>query len=74
MLLCLCCEETLGLVSMTFSFPVFLVGVLDIDFFIHEELVVHRFDGFVRCFEGVVGYETESFGDSLVVPSNLYDC
>ena len=74
MFLCLCCEKAFGLVPVTFSFSVFLVGVLDIDFFIHEELVVHGFDGFVGCFEGVVRYETESFGDSLVIASNLYDC
>lgn len=64
-------EESLRLVSVAFSFSVFLVGILYVDFFVHEELFVHAFDRFVGGFEGVVGYETETFGDTGFVAGNL---
>lgn len=51
---CLSGEETFSLISVAFTFTVFLVRVLDIDFFVHEILFIHGFDGAVGSFEGVV--------------------
>ena len=64
-------EETFGLVPMALAFAVFFVGVLNVDFFVHEVLLVHGFDGFVGGFKGVVGYEAEALGDASVITSNL---
>lgn len=50
----LSCEETLGLVSMALALAVLLVRVLHIDLFVHQKLLVHTLDRFVRGLEGVV--------------------
>lgn len=59
---------------MAFTLSVFLISILDVDFLIHQELVVHRFDCFVGGLERVVRYETEAFGYSLVVSGDLRKC
>lgn len=74
MLLGLSGQHPFRLVSVAFTFSVFLVSVLDVDFFIHQELVVHRFDCFVGGLERVVRYETEAFRYSLVVSGDLRKC
>lgn len=54
-------EESLRLVAVTLALAVFLVGVLNRDFLVHEVLTVHGFDGFIGGFEGVVGDEAVTF-------------
>lgn len=71
MLLGLSGQHSFRLVSVTFTFTVFLVSVLDVDFLIHQELVVHRFYCFIRGLERVIRDKPEAFGYSLVVPGDL---
>lgn len=56
---------------MTLPLAVFLVSVLHVDLFVHEELIMHGFDCFVRSFKRIVGYETEALRYSLVVAGDL---
>lgn len=64
-------EETLGLVAMALALAVFFVGVLHRDFFVHEVLPVHAFDGLVGRFEGVVRDEAVALGGTRLVAGNL---
>jgi len=45
------CEHSLGLVTMSISLAVFLVGILNRNFLVHEVLAVHVGNGVVRSFE-----------------------
>lgn len=67
----LCCEHSLRLISVTLSLTILLIGILDIDFFVHEKLVMHRFDSFVGSFERVVRDKAETFRYPLVITGNL---
>ena len=44
-------QHTFGSVSMSLPLAIFLVRVLDGDFFVHEVLAVHVGDSFIGCFE-----------------------
>jgi hypothetical protein len=56
---------------MSFSFAIFLVGVLDRDFLVHEVLAVHVGYGVVRGFEVGEGDEAIAFGEIAIVSRNL---
>lgn len=45
------CEHTFGFITVSLAFAIFLVRVLDRDFFVHEILTVHVGDCFVRGLE-----------------------
>ena len=64
-------QETLGLVSVALALAVLLVCILDVDFLVHEKLLVHVFYRLVGSFKGVIGDEAESFGDACIVSRNL---
>lgn len=49
--LSLVCQSSLGLVSVSLSLPILLVGILNRDVFIHDILAVHVRDGGVGGFE-----------------------
>lgn len=70
-LLCLRGEHAFCFVAVTFSFPVFLVGVLDGDVFVHEVLPVHVRDRVVGGFEGAVGDEAVAFAEAGLVSCDL---
>lgn len=59
---CLGSEHAFCLITVSFTFAVFLVGVLDCDFFVHEELAVHVGYCVVGCFEGGEAYEAVALG------------
>lgn len=64
-------QHAFSLVSMSFSFAVFLVGVLDGDFLVHKVLAVHVGDRIIGGFEVGKGYEPVAFGEVVVVSSDL---
>jgi hypothetical protein len=65
-------EETLRLVTVTFSLPVFLVRVLHVDLLVHEELLIHALNRFIRRLERVVRDKPEALGEALIVTRNLF--
>ena len=67
----LCGEETFSLVAVTLAFAILFVGILYRDFFVHEVLPIHAFDGLVGGFKGVVGDEAVAFGGTRLVPGDL---
>ena len=56
---------------MTFPLAVLLVRVGNCDFFVHEKLVVHGFDGFVGAVEVVERDEAEAAGNAIVISCDL---
>lgn len=71
MFLCFVCEFALCLVSVALAFAVFLVRILDCDFFASKELTVHVCDGFIGGVEVGEGYESVAFGEIVVVACDL---
>lgn len=67
----LCSEETFCLVTVALALAVLLVRVLDVDLFIHEELLVHALNSTIGSFERVVRDEAEAFGNAGFVARNL---
>lgn len=64
-------KGTLCSISVTLSFAIFLEGVLDGDFLVHEVLAVHVCDGVVGCFKGGEGNETVALAEVCVVAGDL---
>ena len=61
-LFCLGGEHAFGFVAVALAFAVFLVGVLDGDFLVHEVLPAHVLDRVVRGAEVGVGNEAVALG------------
>lgn len=64
-------KHSLRLVTVSFSFTVLLVGVLNRDLFVHEVLAVHVGNGIVRRFEGPERDKAVTFGQVVLVTGNL---
>jgi hypothetical protein len=69
--LCLGSKHAFCFIAVSFSFSVFLVGVLDRDVFVHEILPVHVCDRVVGGFECAVGDEAVAFAEPRLIPCNL---
>lgn len=64
-------QHSLGLVSVTLTLAVLLVGVLDADILVHEELSVHIVDRVVAGLEAAIAHETVSLAQTVVVAGDL---
>jgi hypothetical protein len=64
-------EHSLSLITVPFSFAVFLVGVLHRNLLVHQILAVHVRDGVVRRFEFGKRNESVALGQVCIISSNL---
>ena len=71
MLASLCGQHAFGLITVPLSFAVFLVCILNGNFFVHEVLSVHVGYRFVGGFEIRERDEAITFGQICLISSNL---
>lgn len=64
-------QHALGVVAVSLALAVLLVGVLDADVLVHEELAVHVVDGVVAGLEGAVADEAVALAEPVVVAGDL---
>jgi hypothetical protein len=66
------CQRSLGLITMSLSLAILLVGILYGNLLVHKVLVVHIGNGRVGGFKIGKGHEPITLGKIIVIPSNLY--
>lgn len=64
-------QHSLGLVTMSFSLAILLVGILYRDLFVHEVLATHVGDRSIRRLEITKGHESVALGQVVVISRNL---